>query len=542
MKQDLLADIASSLQRSATALETLIAERSARANSRWQQRMPVGPSPAAAVAALTWDDPFSEQVATADPPLATPVLVTVDANANPRLQVAILGQAQPPGQHAPGTPAFRYWVTAEALARGIAFWSSVMPQATTWSTHNPMRIDLLAGDDLNARYFRSAGLRFYRGRSGSTDVYTAESADIVCHELGHAILDALKPELFEQGQIEAAAFHEAFGDISAILCGLQLKSFRQVLLAETSGSIQVNSRLSRLGEQLGWAIRRKGVGSVEPDALRNAANRFFYRAPSQLPPDAPSDLLSQRPHSFSRIFTGAFLDALARMFKTHSAPDEAALKLTTEHAGRILANAILATPPNPAYFSQVAAGMVLAEQSLFGGRYREALTGAFNSRGILSTGSGMALTAAPGLRQAVPREAEAAGAAESVVLTMRGRAPDSGFMRGFGETPELPLQPIRLDGVALHVHLPQPGPAFAVKPSSYGMMGLEAVGSDAVDDAPHHGRLFLESLIARGELDAGPLSAKMPFGHKRGFGATHRVVEQDGSMVLKRLSFACDSS
>jgi hypothetical protein len=44
---------------------------------------------------------------------------------------------------------------------------------------------------------------------------------VVCHELGHAILDALKPQLFNVASTEAGAFHEAFGDISAILCALQ---------------------------------------------------------------------------------------------------------------------------------------------------------------------------------------------------------------------------------------------------------------------------------------------------------------------------------
>lgn len=537
MQQHSLAEITASLQRTAAALETLTALIGAKAGGPPHPHPPAGPAhapgqAAADITALTWDDPFSEHVATPNPALATPVRVPVAQNANPRLQVTILGQAQPPGQHAPGTAGFRYWVTAEALARGIVFWGSVMPQTTTWSTHNPMRIDLVAGNDLNARYFRSEGLRFYRGRSGATDVYTAESADIVCHELGHAILDALKPELFEQGQIEAAAFHEAFGDISAILCGLQLKSFRERLLTETNGSIQLNSRLSRLGEQLGWAIRMRG-GSVEPDALRNVANRFFYRAPSMLPPDAPTDLLSQRPHSFSRVFSGAFLDALARMFKVHPVQDESALKSTADDAGRILVNAILAAPPSPAYFSQVAAGMVLASQALFGDRYRAALTGAFNSRGILSTGSGMALTVAPGLQA----RAAAAGAAAEAVLTMPGRTPDDGYRRSYGDTPDLPLQLVRVDGLALHLHLPGPGPAFAVAPSSYGMAGPEAPEAD--DDPVRHGRLFLDSLIARGELDTGPLAERMPFGHKPGDAATHRIVEQDGRTVLKRLSFAC---
>jgi hypothetical protein len=40
----------------------------------------------------------------------------------------------------------------------------------------------------------------------------------------------LKPALFEIAAIEAAAFHESFGDMSAILTALQLPSVRQAVL------------------------------------------------------------------------------------------------------------------------------------------------------------------------------------------------------------------------------------------------------------------------------------------------------------------------
>ena len=58
-------------------------------------------------------------------------------------------------------------------------------------------------------------------------VFSGESPDVVAHELGHAVLDSLKPALFELASIEAAAFHESFGDMSAILTALQLPSVRQ---------------------------------------------------------------------------------------------------------------------------------------------------------------------------------------------------------------------------------------------------------------------------------------------------------------------------
>ena len=143
-------------------------------------------------------------------------------------------------------------------------------------------------------------------------VFSGASPHVVDHELGHAILDAVKPELFNAMSIEAAAFHEAFGDISSILSSLQVPSLRDFVLKQTGGRLNSNSRLSQLARELGWAIRVQiNRTAVDSDCLRNASNNFFYRNPAGLPARAPATQLSSEPHSFSRVFSGAFLDVLA---------------------------------------------------------------------------------------------------------------------------------------------------------------------------------------------------------------------------------------
>jgi Zn-dependent metalloprotease len=84
-------------------------------------------------------------------------------------------------------------------------------------------VDLDFGADLNAFYDRE-GLKFFHGAAAGRTVFSGESPDVVCHELGHAILDSLKPQLFDAASIEVAAFHESFGDMSALLSALQLPS------------------------------------------------------------------------------------------------------------------------------------------------------------------------------------------------------------------------------------------------------------------------------------------------------------------------------
>ena len=299
------------------------------------------------------DDPGSETAATraAVPDLAKAPLAFVIEGP----------QAPPAAVYSPGTPQFRYWTAAEALRRAADFWE---PFTKSWQQGGkPLTVRLDAGVDLNAAYTREA-LVFFRGPGQDGIVWASESPDIVCHELGHAVLDSIRPDLWDATSHEAAAFHESFGDISAILSALQLPSVRAAVRAETGGKLYRSSRLSRLGEQIGTAVRMLHPDSVEPDCLRNAVNSFTYVNPLTLPQMAPSSALSSEPHSFSRIFTGAFFEILAgvvtaKASKTQAPPisDKALLDASAETA-RMLVEGVRAAALVPSFYSEVAAAMV----------------------------------------------------------------------------------------------------------------------------------------------------------------------------------------
>ena len=498
------------------------------------------PGGAAAAAQInTWDDPFSEGVPTTNPPLGVPRPVALSVNSNPRLRTAIVEPQLPAALYSRGTAGFRYWVAAEALARGINYWGALMPAGTTWSTSNPMRVILVdAGAELNARYRRSDGLHFYQRRVSNVDVRSGESPDVVLHELGHAVLDALRPQLFNVADAETGAFHESFGDMSAILCALQLPAVCQSVVSETGGRLNVNSRLSRLAEQLGWGIRQLSPTAVDRDSLRNAANRFFYRRPDLLPPSAPSNLLSSEVHSFSRVFTGAFLDILARMFNATGAPNPANLPAVSRDLGQLVADAVRAAPVTTGYFSQIAAAMVQADRARFGGRNRAALTGAFLERGILSVGSAAAMADAP-----VPRAvnlpeagiADAAATGSAVIYAYANEAPDDGFRLGYGETPELPSKPISIGGgLTIEVQAPVQAPRFEVGSAMTGATSDDGLDADAA------ARLFVEGLIQRREIDLGDAASLIaPLDPKDAGRATHSLVKQGKNTVLKRNHFSC---
>jgi hypothetical protein len=402
-----------------------------------------------------------------------------------------------------------------------------------------MQVSLIEVDtQLNANYTRLFGLRFYRQKVLNFDICSCESPDVVCHELGHAILDALRPQLFNTANIETAAFHEAFGDISSILCALQVPSMRKAVIAETNGRLNTNSRLSRLAEQLGWGLRQITPLMVDRDCLRNAANHFFYKRPDLLPPSADADLLSSEEHSFSRIFTGAFLDALARMFSSSSSHDEAGLAAISRDIGQLLIDAVHGAPVTTTYFNQIAAAMIQADQARFGGRNNAELTGAFLEHGILSVGSALRIAAAPQPTAISPPRGAAsmAGATgASVIYSYDDRKADNAHLLGFGETPELPVRPLTIaDELTINVHAPDEQPRFAVASASF---GLVAGGSETQDSAIY---TFVEGLIQRQQIDLGKESKSITGAGKKKAGRRTHVLElEDGKSVLKRISFNC---
>jgi hypothetical protein len=297
---------------------------------------------------------------------------------------AIAGAAAEPGG-AEGTAEFRYWAAADSVRRAADFWGGICGEEAPWhsTVGTQLTVNLDEGEDFNAYYDR-AGLCFFHGEVGGRVFFSGESPDVVCHEFGHAILDSLAPQLWNVHSAEPPALHEAFGDMSAMLSALQLPSLRSEVIGATAGKLDRSSRLSRLAEQLGWAIRQGHPELVESDCLRNASNSFFYKDPLTLPPVGPSSSLSSEPHSLSRVFSGAFLNALAGMFAVQATQDEAGLAQTAQDAGKLLVEAARKTPLCVAYFSQFAAHMLAADEAKFGGKYTESLRSGFIRHGVLA--------------------------------------------------------------------------------------------------------------------------------------------------------------
>ena len=468
--------------------------------------------PAATGTINAWeDDPQTGVIATRPVPnMAAPLAYIIATDDKPG----------PAGIYPSGTPDFRYWTAAEALRRCADFWSPRVPGGK-WEVGEVLNVVLNDGDQFNAYYDRgNGGLFFYQCQGPSGLVYTGESPDIVCHEMGHAVLDSLKPQLFDAASQEASAFHESFGDISAILSALQLDTLRAAVLSDTNFDVSRNSRLSRLAEQFGAALRVINPDAAEPDCLRNAVNSFVYVDPITLPHDGPVTQLTSEFHSFSRVFTGAAFEIIGGLLKSKAAvpgrPTSAELLAVTAEFADMLVAAIAKAPVVSNFYSQVAAAMVETAAS-YSPASVSVVRSAFVRRAILSLGSAWSVQNA---QKSLAAMAPTLAASQPDPQLAKIALPASNY--GFNA-------PIIVDA-ASHAR------SFIARAADVrGIGAVEPANSSTAAVA------FLNDLFSRDHVDCSTLP-DAPKGFYGRSSRSHEVVEENGAFRLRRCHFNCGFS
>jgi len=208
----------------------------------------------------------------------------------------------------------------------------------------------------------------------------------------------------------------------------------------------------------------------------------------------------------------------------------------------------------------VAAGMIQADRVRFGGRYRVPLSSAFVQRGILAPGAAASLRDAPppqeqpvaldqvggmlGMVGGLVGTASIGGfggpgeemLGATTLLTYGDEAEDEGFRFGGSDLPELPLIQVPDDlglGLVLQVHGPAHLPRFGIAPAA-----LEA-GPVEVPPAEQVARYFLEDLVRLNRIELDLATADTAEFINPARTKTHRVVQEEGGPVVKRLCFDC---
>lgn len=231
-----------------------------------------------------------------------------------------------------------------------------------WASCNLLQINPAAGSDLNAYYDRNSIKLFYYNFNNK-NFYFADSADVVTHELGHALLDAMRPDFWSVQSLEIWSFHEAFSDILAIFNLMSYDEALMKVLQETKGNLYLSNSVSRLAEEVGFLIRSiTKDSSYLNNALRDPAiENFKYIEPSSLPKEASNNKLAAECHSFGRVFSNAWYNIFVKIFNLHVSKGDSqivAIKKARDISFSSLAQAIPSSPRVPNYYCAIAKCMI----------------------------------------------------------------------------------------------------------------------------------------------------------------------------------------
>ncbi len=182
--------------------------------------------------------------------------------------------------------------------------AQVMGRRLPWGFEgNRLIIVPHAGYGENAYYDReSKSLQFYyyNNPENQQPVYTCLSADIINHELGHAILDGIRPHFNESTNIQTAAFHEFFGDLTAILMLLRNNKFRADIANNVGPELADAAVLSNIADEFGRTVKQQPF-------LRSALNKKTMASVAN----------NQSPHDVSEVLTATMFDLIIQLSKAY---------------------------------------------------------------------------------------------------------------------------------------------------------------------------------------------------------------------------------
>ncbi len=292
-----------------------------------------------------------------------------------------------------GTPQFDQLTSYTTAYRTLDLWESIKGTPVKWAFSNPqLGVNAHKKEGMNAYYSRneaSANFFYFNSPALGKVVQTSQSPDIVAHEIGHAVLDGLRPG-YLGWDTETMSVHEAFADTSSMLFALKTESNVDKILKENGGDFSKPSLISRLGEEFGKAIvlSDNDPSNDDRDYLRSMLNNFKYVDPSTLPSKAPENQLANECHSFSRVFSGASYDILGDIYDSNIASGmskEKALTGAGDELGKLFMKSVEMAPSNRCKYKDVALGMLKADMKENNGKYADTLKNVFMDRNILSS-------------------------------------------------------------------------------------------------------------------------------------------------------------
>jgi hypothetical protein len=257
-----------------------------------------------------------------------------------------------------------------------------------------------------AAFYSPKTVSLESGISPDEVTVVGDSADVISHECGHGVLDAVAPQLLGGMVFEGQSFQESFGDISAILTTLMDQDVREAVLKATGGDLSKSNPASRVAEQMGRIILNQPPlrDAVMPNPVPDFFTIFTKADKGAGHPDFAFEYLDRseitgpdtgKKYPFSRIFTMAFYEGLVSAYNRLLAarydlakagvelsdPDkkDEALREAAGCMGTLLATAIKRhTAVEERYFKTIAREMFAADRQLFKGEFMTDMFGTVN--------------------------------------------------------------------------------------------------------------------------------------------------------------------
>ena len=302
------------------------------------------------------------------------------------------------------TDGFVAWQAREAALRALNTFEAFAGPLPGW-TGNPSKkkLDLRPneGQDLNAYYDRTS-VSFFEFPIDGNRVFSGASTDVVAHEVGHAILDALRPDLWSVQMFEVPAFHEGFGDCIAIMTALADQATRVNLLA-ANPTLAAANFVEATAEQLSFAVARAISPNHNASKPRRAVSAFQWALPQTLPADGRPEVLINEIHSFGQLTSGCYYELIREIFLANQGGEQGLLQ-ACQTATKLLAQAAIAAPIRPRFLETIGRTMILVDRSQFNAANEAFIRAAFQRHGIaLSVTSFLAPRVALAPGRAEPR-------------------------------------------------------------------------------------------------------------------------------------------
>lgn len=275
-----------------------------------------------------------------------------------------------------------------AANRTFNIFQEAYGESINWSRTSRLEIHGNEGKDLNA-YYDGQGLHFFNYPIDGKNVFSGDSGEVVGHEAGHAILDAIRPSYLRTWSPDPGAFHESFGDVVAMLASLKDERTLDLVVEQTGGDMSKFNASAALGEELGVAINKvSGKNATGGDFTRNAINDFTWKDPKSLPRTGPPGELHSEVHDFSRLWTGAFYEVFSGLVSGHMAEGKdakAAISQSADEGLKMYGDLFKKgyAPEGNFTYKDMAVALVKSENDHNGGKYSDLISSVMTKRKIL---------------------------------------------------------------------------------------------------------------------------------------------------------------